>query len=185
MTDEPEIQPPDKRRNRKRDALGRMMGLTKAQLERAFELLRRGHRIPAVAGYFGITRQAFYMRQKRDAEFDAKVREAQAVAEMDALDKLVRYSDPPALDDRGKPLPRGEWTAIAWFLERRFGWAKAHEREAAAKLRRERRRGSDSDLDRQHRFRAFVEKARTESEGDPEATAESSSDDMPHGDGEA
>lgn len=154
-----------------RDDLGRFMGLSEEQLDRFFELVRDGNRPSTAAKYFGCSPQAFSNRKRRDPEFRRKFMEAEAESEVETVRALRKFESDPDTDEKGKALPRGEWTSIAWRLERRFGWIDPYKREQTKKLQREAKRGSDSDLERQLRFRAIARMAMESTEGNPNITA--------------
>lgn len=88
--------------------------LTPEDIEKQLEMLRTGRYCrKTVSERFGQTAQAFYMRQARDEEFDAKVLAAMAEGKMALLDEL--YELRKGGEDGKK---RGDWTPVAWLLER-------------------------------------------------------------------
>lgn len=101
--------------------------LSTEELEECLELVREGHRLSAVARKFGVTRQALYMRCKRDPEFALSISMAEADAEIQTF-RLLK-----AAAANGK-----SWQAFAWTLERRFGkhgWLSAVDKAKVASLR--------------------------------------------------
>jgi len=159
--------------DRERDELGRFMGLGPNDIAEFFRLISIGHRPGTVAKSFGCTPQAFYMRKARDPEFYASFLKAEAKAEMDGLVKLRESAE-----------AGDKWQADAWFMERRFDWAKAHEKAAVRKLKADAKQGNASEIERQKALRAFVENERLVEAGDPNATPESLSNTQDEEEGE-
>lgn len=131
--------------------------LTDEDWRQILERVAEGDPVPAVAESFGITRQAFYMRRGRDPEFDRAAMQAEAMAFLKTWREL------------GDAIRAGSkvWQAIAWKLERVH---KVLNPVDEAKIKAI---GANyaSEQERQKKLRAFIEKARAEAEGDPEAKA--------------
>lgn len=87
-----------------------MSALTKEQLDEALALVRKGWPLAQIARLYGVQRQAFYMRAKRDPEWRAEIGKARAVAFGSFWDKMQKIAE-----------EKGAWQAFAWILERRYG----------------------------------------------------------------
>lgn len=118
-------------------------------------MVAEGNRLATVAKRFRVTRQAFYMRRARSEGqpdgFAARIAEAEAIAEVAYLAKLVEA-------EMG-------WQRFAWILERRFGWLSAVDRAKVQALRS----GRDESQGRQRALREFMEAGVAAAEGDESA----------------
>lgn len=129
--------------------------LTPEQLEELLRLIAEGVPIPAASGRFGVSKQAVYMRRSRDPDFDIQVMIAEAKAHEHFWGKLI-----DALENQSKT-----WQGWACILQRRFGFVDAVDE---AKVRSLNATAAD-EQDRQRKIRMFVESAKYEVEGNPDA----------------
>lgn len=113
---------------------GRKSKLNRDLIDRAEKLLNAGNYTKVVCGYLGITYQTWYMwlnqgeedrengKKGLKCEFFERVKKAEASAEMRAVTGILQAGEE-------------NWTAYAWFLERKHHdrWAKRDKTEVSGK----------------------------------------------------
>lgn len=135
--------------------MGKKLGAE--QWDQFLALVAEGLPIPPAAESLGIVKQAVYMRRSRDPDFDLAVMQAEAKAYVKAWRE---YEESVANGERN-------WTGRAWKLERRFKMLHPVDEAKVMAI------GADyqNEQQRQRKLRAFIESARVEAEGNPDAHA--------------
>lgn len=87
---------------------GRKSKYTPEVVERITQAIRNGMTYELACQYAGISHETFYRWMNEKAEFSAAVKEAEGAGAMTWLEAIQKAAD------------RGEWTAAAWKLERRY-----------------------------------------------------------------
>ena len=131
--------------------------LTPSELDLVLQMLRRGDPIHVAAGHFGLTKKDFDELRRADDGVDCEALKAQSDGE-----SMIRRNMVTAIEEGKKT-----WQGWAMFLRNDFGFIDAIDTAKARSLNAK----SADTLDQQKSLRAFVEAARHESEGNPEAKA--------------
>lgn len=96
--------------------------MTDEAIEAILRTIRLGLHPDRAAAAHGISPGSMRSHRKRNPEFAAAVKEAEAAAEGSFLSRLLQHTDK-------------QWTACAWMLERRWPerWAKKEHVEVSTK----------------------------------------------------